>query len=258
LTKLLEHVYGEYAISCDIALLTNKRNGSSNASPDLMEMKGKRAVFFQEPENSDTLKTGLLKQLSGGDTVKARELFKSIVSFVCQAMFVMSCNELPKINAKNDGGSWRRIRVVDFISKFVDKPNIANKNEFKIDYNLKQKMTYWLPYVMSILVHYYHLQKIEANIEPKDVMQATDRYKGDNNEFEDYFDDCITVNIKSFTTIKDLYYNFMDWWEDTYGQEKPPSIIELKRVMTLKYGNPLSKTIDNRQQKGFGIAFTKN
>jgi P4 family phage/plasmid primase-like protien len=264
LTKLLEYVYGEYAISCDTALLTNKRNGSSNASPDLMEMKGKRAVFFQEPENSDTLKTGLLKQLSGGDTVKARELFKSIVSFVCQAMFVMCCNELPKIHAKNDGGSWRRIRVVDFISKFVDnpKPQVENQPanyEFKIDYTLKQKMTYWLPYVMSILVHYFHKQKLEGNVEPKQVMQATDRYKGDNNEFEDYFDSCIIAGIPgsetTFTTIKHLYENFLDWWEDTYGQEKPPSIIELKRVMTLKYGNPLSKNIDNRQQKGFNVVF---
>lgn len=252
LTKLLENVYGQYAISCDTALLTNKRAGSSNASPDLMEMRGKRAVFFQEPENTDTLKTGLLKQLSGGDTVKARELFKSLVSFVCQAMFIMCCNELPKVNSKGDGGTWRRLRVTEFVSRFVDAPNPSKPYEFKIDLELKQKMTGWLPYVMGILIHYYKKQKAEGIKEPKEVTVATNRYKGDNNEFEEYFES----NLKEggFTSIKDIHEDLLDWWTDNYGQEKAPSIIDLKKVLKIQYGEQVAGKVNGVSVKGFQVS----
>lgn len=257
LTKLLEKVYGQYAISCDTALLTNKRAGSSSASPELVEMRGKRAVFFQEPENTDTLKTGLLKQLSGGDTVKARELFKSLVSFVCQAMFVMCCNELPKINSKGDGGTWRRLRVTEFLARFVDNPNPDKQYEFAIDYDLKQKMTYWLPYVMSILIHYYKKQKTEGIKEPKEVTVATNRYKGDNNEFEEYFESNVEKDTKgvgaSFSSIRDIYDDFIDWWTDNYGQEKAPSILELKKVMRSQYGDQITEQVNGSSVKGFKV-----
>ena len=113
LVNFIEQTLGDYSTSVDVSLLTNKRANSSNASPDIIRLKGKRIFTFQEPEHDDKLRTGILKQYTGGDTIIARELFKAPVSFKLQGTMMMCCNDLPAV-ASIDGGTWRRIRVIEF------------------------------------------------------------------------------------------------------------------------------------------------
>ena len=65
-------------------------------------------------------------------------------------MFKMACctNTLFDIQS-NDEGTWRRIRVVDFESRFIDNPSSDPKdNEFKKDKDLKKKFVDWAPYLL--------------------------------------------------------------------------------------------------------------
>ena len=93
-----------------------------------------------------------MKQFTGGDTLTARDLFKSCVTFKLQGTMVMCCNDLPVIEA-NDGGTWRRMRVTEFNSKFCDKP--VKENEFVINPDLKDKMNRWKQALMGILQNKY-------------------------------------------------------------------------------------------------------
>ena len=153
LVNFLEHTLGDYITSVDVSLLTNKRGNASNASPDVVRLRGKRIFTFQEPEHDDKLRTGILKQYSGGDTIIARELFKAPITFKLQGTMIMCCNDLPSVTSC-DGGTWRRIRVVEFKSRFCDNP--VKQNEFKIDPTIKTKIKMWRPYFMSILIHWYN------------------------------------------------------------------------------------------------------
>ena len=60
----------------------------------------------------------------------ARELFKSPIIFKSQGTMILSSNSLLEISDLTDG-AWRRIRVIDFKSKFIDGIP-KNKNEFPI------------------------------------------------------------------------------------------------------------------------------
>ena len=55
---------GTYASTIGITLLTNKRAASNAASPEMANMKGKRFVVFQEPENTGSSKDLWGKRLS--------------------------------------------------------------------------------------------------------------------------------------------------------------------------------------------------
>lgn len=250
LVNFLENTLGDYITSVDVSLLTNKRTGSSNASPDIVRLRGKRIFTFQEPEHNDKLRTGILKQFTGGDTIVARELFKAPVSFKLQGTMIMCCNDLPAVTSI-DGGTWRRIRVVEFKSRFCDNP--VKENEFKIDPSIKYKIKEWRPYFMSILIHYYKKFLEEGLVEPDEVKKATAKYKVDNDKFNEFFDACVDEDSSVFESNKVVYNNFSSWWSSNYSTSKIPEIKELRRAMKIRYGNEKERVINGCVNYGFNV-----
>lgn len=252
LVNLLEKTLGDYTTSIDVSLLTNKRTGSSNATPDVVRLRGKRLITSQEPEPDDKLRTGILKQYTGGDTIVGRELFKAPITFKSQSTIIMCCNELPTISM--DGGTERRINVFDFKNRFCDNP--VKKNEFKIDTSLKLKLVEWKPYFMSILIYWYNKSLYEGMDVPDDVKRSTNKYKVDNDKFTEFFDTTIeeTESSDSFQTIKNLHNIFIGWWSSNYPSSKLPDLREFKRSIKMKYGEELLKN----GQYGYLVNIKKN
>lgn len=250
LINFLELVLGDYMVSVDTSLLTNKRQNGSNASPDVIRLKGRRIIAFQEPEHNDKIRTGILKQFSGNDSIIARELYKSPISFKIQGTMIMCCNDLPTVTS-NDGGTWRRIRVIEFNSRFCENPK--KPNEFLIDPNIKAKLNVWKPYFMSILIHYYNLYKLEGMDEPDEVKNSTNRYKTDNDKFNEFFDSNIIENENEIETFKNIYSHLTSWWNSNYSNLKIPDTRELKRALKAKYGNEKEKLVDGEIITGFNI-----
>jgi len=250
LVNFLEQTLGEYTTSVDVSLLTNKRASSGNASPDVIRLRGKRLFTFQEPEHDDKLRTGILKQYTGGDTIIARELFKAPVTFKLQGTMIMCCNDLPSVSSI-DGGTFRRIRVIEFNSRFCENP--VKKNEFKIDPQLKSKLVTWRPYFMSILIHWYQKYLKEGLNEPESVKKATTKYKADNDKFNEFFDQCIEEVENGFQCNKTIYNHFTNWWLQNYSNTRIPEIKELIRALKIKFGNEKEEFINNSVNYGFNI-----
>jgi P4 family phage/plasmid primase-like protien len=239
LFNFLEDALGDYNTAVDVSLLTNNRALSSAASPDVIRIKGRRQLSFSEPEYGQTIKTGLMKAFTGGDTIISRELYKAPISFKLQASLFLACNDLPNLSSI-DGGTVRRVRVLEFTSRFCDSPKKAN--EFHIDPDVKHKQKMWRPYFMSILIHYYHLYQKEMKEfgkieEPEEVQLATNKYKNDNDKFNDFFEDCMTYNDSfDILNIKTIYGLFGNWWvSNNTTTNKIPEQKELIRAMKLKY-----------------------
>jgi P4 family phage/plasmid primase-like protien len=254
LINFLELALGDYTVSVDTSLLTNKRGNASSVSPDVIRLKGRRIIAFQEPEHNDKLRTGILKQFSGNDSIIARDLYKSPISFKIQGTMIMCCNDLPTVTS-TDGGTWRRIRVIDFNSRFCENPK--KPNEFLIDPKIKEKINLWKPYFMSILIHYYNLFKKEGMTEPDEVKTATNKYKTDNDKFNEFFDVCLIENDKNIETFKDIYSNLTCWWSENYSNVKMPDTRELKRALKTKYGMEKEKIMDGMTRYGFNVEFNQ-
>ena len=250
LVNFLEYTLGDYITSVDVSLLTNRRANASNASPDVVRLRGKRIFTFQEPEHDDKLRTGILKQYTGGDTIIARELFKAPISFKLQGTMIMCCNDLPAVTSC-DGGTWRRIRVIDFTSRFCENP--VKPNEFKIDPAIKYKIKNWRPYFMSILIHWHEKFLEEGMNEPDEVTKATAKYKVDNDKFNEFFDQIIEESKNNFESNKTIYSHFSSWWTNNYANSRIPDIKDLKRAMKTKYGNEQEKMINGCNNYGFCV-----
>jgi P4 family phage/plasmid primase-like protien len=186
LVELMCSVMGQYSGSLSTTALTRKRPDSGAANPDIICVKGCRFIETKEPDEGEPLNSARMKQFSGEDLVEARALFKDQESFKITGKIFMSCNRMPPVHSM-DGGTWRRIRVIPFDSRFVDP------NEFPVDEEnhvyarddmMEEKLLSWRVPFFSLLVHLYETRYCVGRIKvPAVVMQACENYKGNFDSF---------------------------------------------------------------------------
>lgn len=188
LVTLMKLVLGDYQTSLQATVLTRKRPESGAANPDIMAMKNRRFIYSQEPDDKEPLNTSRMKQLSGEDMVEARGLFQDQEKFKVMGKMFMMCNRLPPINAM-DNGTWRRIRVIPFESRFeeADHPDLlaGKPNFYPRDNTLDEKLMSWREPFLSLLVHIYETEYIPHGLqpEPQIVKQESEKYKADHDAF---------------------------------------------------------------------------
>jgi P4 family phage/plasmid primase-like protien len=238
-SKLLElycKSFGDYTGVLPISMITQKRARSEACDPNLVQAKGKRFCYFQEPDDGDKINVGLMKELTGGDKVKARGLYSKPIEFKPQFKLCLACNELPEMGNGLDQGVWRRTRVVDFASKFRDNPDPRDPNQFKIDHHLSEKFDNWMEPFMYMLLQYYKIYKIQGLKEPESVKLSTQNYQNDSDIFSQFFTEKIEIVDGSIIHIDIAHSKFKDWFNISIGQGKIPSRKEFKKNMILKYG----------------------
>lgn len=236
----LQKALGDYFYSPSITILTIKRKSSSNASPDLMKIKGRRILVFQEPEHDDKICTGLMKSLFGNDMICGRNLHENECSFKPQASGFLACNDLPNIPS-NDGGTWRRIKVLHFPYKFTTK-DILEENEKRADLSLYDEINNLKEYFMSLLIHYFKINKLYNNSkinEPDYVKQFTEKYKNQCDIYADFITCFITKTNEADVKLeyKNLYSNFMSWARENHEGPNGPKRSEIKKKFEQKFGN---------------------
>lgn len=182
LVELMRMTLGDYQTSLQSTVLTRKRPDSTAANPDIMASKCRRFIYLQEPDDKEPLNTSRMKQFSGEDMVEARALYGDQEKFVIMGKLFMMCNRLPPVTTM-DRGTWRRIRVLEFVSKFVppDHPELLSgrPNVYLMDTSLDKKLRSWREPFLALLVHIYETEYIPFGLDPVPaaVMKASDKYK---------------------------------------------------------------------------------
>jgi len=189
-TELMRMTLGDYLSSLSTTAITRKRPESGAANPDMIAIKNRRCIIMQEPDEREPINTSRMKQLSGEDIVEARGLFKDQERFKISGKFFMCCNRLPPIHSM-DGGTWRRLKVIPFNSRFVaaNDPSLDPENHvYERDSMLDEKLKMWRTGFLSLLVHYYKTKYCPHGITriPDIVNQQSNLYKNNNDAFEKF------------------------------------------------------------------------
>ncbi len=202
LLNLMKLTMGEFGEKVEVTLLTRKRNNANEANTEKIKLMNKRFAFLSEPEDGEKINIGLLKELTGSEEIVARGLYQESVSFVMEAKLFLACNELPEIKGE-DTALWRRIRVIDFPSRFVDEPK--ESNEYKIDRTLPSRMREdisWRQTFMNILLDYYNRDIRE----PEEVKIKTNEYRQENDTIFAWVEENIEYKKGTKLSLKDLCY----------------------------------------------------
>ena len=251
---LMRYTFGDYCSSLSATALTRKRPDSGAANPDIIGIKNKRFIYLQEPDDREPLNTSRMKQFSGEDVVEARGLFEDQQRFRITGKLFMMCNRLPPIHAM-DRGTWRRIRVILFGSKFVEDSDPELKagraGVYARDNDLDAKLRQWREVWLGLLVHVYETEYLVRGLAPIPAV-VTD----ESNKYKESFDqygkfkaervvdmrDSLRIGITEYgneqASMKDMHVAYMNWVRQNDG------------VLT---GKKLSKQeLQNRLDEDFG------
>jgi P4 family phage/plasmid primase-like protien len=237
ITNLLDYAFGDYFSTVGIELLTRKTGKASDATPALADKKSKRLLSMQEVEAGDRLQVAYMKSLTGEDKILTRGLYKDPFYFIPQFKMIISCNVLPDI-VSDDGGTWRRIKVVEFTQRFVENPK--KPNEHKKDGKLKENLKKWKGAFMWLLLNKYYpiyAEKGLESLEPECVSVATRKYKEDSNFIIDFINTHYvkTENTNEKLKLDDVWATFQEWFKSINGNSTklPFNSKKFKELLTL-------------------------
>ena len=243
LVELMIMTLGDYQSSLQSTALTRKRPESGAANPDIMSIKNKRFIYMQEPDDREPLNTSRMKQFSGEDAVEARGLFQDQERFKIAGKLFMMCNTLPTINSM-DRGTWRRIRLIPFESKFVNPGDkeIGQPNVFPKDMNLNAKLKKWRIPFFSRLVHIYLTQYAVSDngtLEPAPeiVMSESRKYRDTFDSLNKFCQERCRIDPTSDAeaTVSDVWKSYRYWHEAVGGSGKKLSQVEFLKRFNEEY-----------------------
>lgn len=248
--ELMTSILGDYKATVPITLITCKRTSVGSVSPEVANLKGIRYAVMQESSVHDKINEGPMKELTGGDAIQCRALYKAPITFIPQFKLVMATNNLPDMDGK-DEGTWRRIRACEFKSYFTETPT-TSKYQYQVDKNLDEKFESWKPVFMSMLVKRAFITKGNVT-DCKMVMVSSEKYRKDQDYLSCFIKDCIVVNASGFILSKDVVSKFEEWWKLLYGKNNLPKGKELMDYMNRIYSN--SPSVTKKGSVWFGLQF---
>ena len=240
LVELMGESLGDYKVEISVGLITQKRGAMGSASPEVAKLMGARYVVMNEPSKTEQVNEGVMKEYTGSDKIQCRALYGQIITFIPQFTLVLCTNMLFQ-NMSNDDGLWRRMRLCDFESKFVEEPfqdiQYPKKEypfQFKIDKHMDERFKKWAPVFMSMLVDIAYRTKGNV-VACKKVLASSSEYRGKQDYFTQFIKDKIQEKPNDCIKKTALIETFKNWYTAVHGRNVPKGQ-ELYDFMDKKYG----------------------
>jgi putative DNA primase/helicase len=201
--EALKSAMGDYATTADFETFL-QRSFVGSPRPDIARLAGARFVASVEVDEGKRLAEGLVKQLTGGDTVTARHLYKAAFEFQPQFKLWLAANSEPRVS-HDDAAMWRRIVKVPFdITVPPEKRDPTVKSTLK-DQNVGgPAILAWA--VAGCLAWQQHGLAI-----PKRVRQATEQYRHSQDPLRDWIADCCVLSPTAWTSSTELRQSYETW-----------------------------------------------
>jgi putative DNA primase/helicase len=205
LNALLEAV-GEYGMQAAPDLLIAKSGGHPTEVADLF---GMRLVASIEVEDGRRLAESLVKQLTGGDKVRARRMRQDFWQFDPTHTAFLCTNHKPEIRG-TDNAIWRRIRLIPFTETIPSAEQ---------DKKLPEKLRTELPGILAWCVEGCLEWQRDGLQAPDEVRKATGAYRSEMDIIGAFLRDECEVNRDHRASFKEVYDRYEEWCEE--GGEKP-------------------------------------
>jgi len=200
--ELLKYVMGDYGRAVASETLTDIKRQAGGASPDLADLIGCRLAMSSETEDGSALAESLVKSLTAGDTITARQLYARPVQFQPAFKLLMLGNHRPIIRG-NDYGIWRRVRLVPFTKTFSEQ----ERDPHLLD-TLKAEAPHILAWMVAGGLEWQ--RKGLADV-PAVVANQTADYRQEQDIIGQWLGDCTKADRASEVDAGELYVSYTEW-----------------------------------------------
>lgn len=205
ITDAIAHAMGSYAVTTDVGVLLHSDSKASGGGPQPSIIKlanGARLVRAAEPELGMRLSESLIKQLTGGEPMEARDMWAKPIEFIPRFKISLSCNARPPIRG-GDHGIWRRLMLVPWhvqIAADERDPQLGNK--------LKKEAAGILNWLLAGWEDWH----TEGGLRPPpEVLAATEDYREDSDPVGRFLSEWCTHDLNARVETTVLHRAFEVW-----------------------------------------------
>jgi len=117
---------GRYYDKIDAEVILSQPMDGSKPQPFITQLVDKRMVAVTEPDLKKSFKESLVKDLTGGESIKVRTLNAEPISFTPRFKMWVSANDKLRVKESNHG-FWRRIKMIPFNVTFKKEDMIPQE-----------------------------------------------------------------------------------------------------------------------------------
>lgn len=222
--EALKAALGDYAATADFETFLARTQVGGPRS-DVAALAGARLVVGIEVDEGKRMAEGLVKQLTGGDTVTARFLYKENFTFRPQFKLWLAANHAPKVSDADDA-MWRRILRVPFEQVVpLERRDPEVKRVLRDPAQAGPALLAWA--VQGCLAW----QREGLGIPPA-VVQATDAYRLDNDPLREFVRIRCVFGPTRTVRISQLRETYSDWAKE--NGERPIGNRDFNRRLELR------------------------
>jgi putative DNA primase/helicase len=199
---------GDYGMQAVSELLMVKSHESHPT--ERADLFGRRLACTIETEEGKRLAESLMKQMTGGDKIRARKMKKDFFEFQPTHKLIMAANHKPVIRGK-DRGTWRRIKLVPFTVTIAEEEK---------DKHLPEKLKGELPGILNWALAGCLAWQRDGLGEPDEVRAATDAYRDEQDLVAAFVTECCTVLREARVKASALYDAYTAWSGDKLMTQK--------------------------------------
>jgi putative DNA primase/helicase len=199
LTIILEMFGLDYAMKAPIDFLMAKK-GSEHPTGKA-DIFGKRLIACVETGEGKRLDEVFVKELSGGDKIRARRMKENYWEFSPTHKVILCTNHKPAIKG-TDHAMWRRVRLVPFTVTIADD---------KADKLLLDKLRLELPGILAWAVRGCLKWQTSGLGAPDAVKAATAEYRSEQDVLSAFIEECCLEHAEAKCMLSTLYASFSTW-----------------------------------------------
>jgi len=205
--EAIKATLGDYALTADFETFIKRTMVTGSPRNDIARLAGARLVASIEVDEGKRLAEGLVKTITGGDTVTARFMYKEAFEFVPQFTLWLCANHAPRLSDVDDA-MWRRILRVPFECVVpVDKRDPAVKQTLRDPKRSGAAILAWA--VRGCLDWQAHGLNVPTSVE-----EATENYRAQQDPLGPFIEECCVLSPVAYVPSRDLRNAYECWARD--------------------------------------------
>jgi putative DNA primase/helicase len=220
LTEVLAAIAGDYAAHTPLETFTADRQSSSTSNA-LARLRGARSVFGTELNAGARLAEATIKQVTGGDVISARFLYREYIEFQPRFKLWMVTNHRPRVGT--DEGMFRRIRLIPFV---VTIP--PAERDPKLKASLLEEKSGILNWLLEGVAQWRRNRLGTCDA----VRAGTNQYQADMDPLADFLEQCARIKPSARVNAGVFYQAYCEFAKQE--GDKPMSHRALTRHLKLQ------------------------
>jgi putative DNA primase/helicase len=205
LASVMLHVLGDYGQRAPAELVSKPdKIAAGRATPDIYRLRGARGVVTSELQERQKFNEAQLKDMTGGDRLVARGIYKEPVEFDPTHKLWLNGNHKPEISGL-DHGIWRRLVII---------PMEVIINDRDRDPELLCKLKSEANGILGWMVQGFLDWQENGLCKPDRVLNATSQLRQESDVVGRFLNECCELAAGLTVSKAKLYNHFEQWCKD--------------------------------------------